>query len=123
MIRQDSLIQVDSYNSVENGIIGKNIISTISKSIAVLSKLCSNYTFDPLKHFKEKFYDKYEEQEIPLTVALDTQVGIGYGKWTEINGDINPLLAGLPSPVRSDQALQPTPSLLSLFLEKNMTKP
>ena len=118
LIRQDSLIQVDSYNSVENGIIGKNIISTISKSIAVLSKLCSNYTFDPLKHFKEKFYDKYEEQEIPLTVALDTQVGIGYGKWTEINGDINPLLAGLPSPVRSDQALQPTPSLLSLFLEK-----
>jgi lantibiotic dehydratase domain protein len=118
LIRQDSLIQVDCYNSVENGIIGKNIIRTISKSITVLSKLCNNNTLNPLKHFKEKFYDKYEEQEIPLTVALDTQVGIGYGKWNEINGDINPLLAGLPSPVRSDQALQPLPSLLSLFLEK-----
>lgn len=118
LINQDTLIQVDSYNSVDGGIIGKNIINTINKGIYVLSKLCSTTKFDPLRNFKAKFYEKYEEQEVPLTIALDTQVGVGYGKWNDINGDMNPLLAGLPTPLQSQLGPKPAPSLLTLLLEK-----
>lgn len=32
-----------------------------------------------MKEFKKRFYDRYEEQAIPLTLALDVETGIGYG--------------------------------------------
>jgi len=50
-----------------------------------------------LSKFVENFYERYEEREIPLLVALDVESGIGY----PVNkGDISPLLAGFMLPNR-----------------------
>ena len=96
--KQDVLIQVDCLNKVKQGAIGSNIIKAINKSISFFSRIQQSQKSEIFDDFKKKFYEKYEEQEVPLVVALDTQVGIGYGSWTEQNGDINPLLQGLPGP-------------------------
>ena len=37
--------------------------------------------FNPtLEDFKQRFYRRYEEQEVPLLHALDSELGVGYGK-------------------------------------------
>lgn len=96
--KQGAFIHVDTLNKVEKGIVGNNIISSINKCLSFISKFQLHQRIDILDGFKKRFYNKYEEQEIPLVIALDPQIGLGYGQWTDLNGDINPLLQGLPNP-------------------------
>ncbi len=49
-----------------------------------------------LARFKEMFYRKYEEAEIPLAIALDGELGIGYGDSAPDNPFINNLLQTTP---------------------------
>lgn len=103
--KQGAFIHIDTLNKVENGNIGNNIITSINKCISFISKFQLHKRVDLLDSFKKKFYNKYEEQEIPLVIALDPQIGLGYGEWTNLNGDINPLLQGIPNPiVKNDDA-------------------
>lgn len=46
-----------------------------------------------LLSFAERFYARYEHTEIPLQIALDTEIGIGYPD--ETIGDFTPLIDGL----------------------------
>lgn len=100
--KQSSFIHVDTLNKVNNGVIGNNIIASIKKCLYFFSKFQLKEKNDLFDSFKKKFYDKYEEQEIPLVVALDPHVGLGYGLWTDQNGDMNPLLQGLPTSFSRD---------------------
>ncbi|MBR5955475.1 MAG: lantibiotic dehydratase family protein [Bacteroidales bacterium] len=100
--KEGAFIHVDTLNKTEKGVIGHNIINAINKCLYLFSKFPIRENQDFFSGFRKKFYDKYEEQEIPLVVALDPQVGLGYGKWTEQNGDINQLLQGLPTPSQSE---------------------
>lgn len=117
LFEQDTLMQVDTLNKVKQGIIGNNITKVIDKCIYFFSKFQPSHKSETFELFKRRFYEKYEEQEVPLVVALDPQVGIGYGNWTENNGDINPLLQGLPNPFldrsyKIDMDLTPVTMLL-----------
>lgn len=46
-----------------------------------------------LDQFKDKFYGRFQDQEIPLSFALDTENGIGY--LNKINGDFNPIIENI----------------------------
>lgn len=98
IVKQGAFIHVDTLNKVEKGTIGNNIIVSIKKCLSFISKFQLHERIDILDAFKKRFYNRYEEQEVPLVVALDPQIGLGYGQWTDLNGDINPLLQGLPNP-------------------------
>lgn len=66
------------------------------KALRVLNKLTSKSSKIRLKEFKEKFYRRYENAEIPLMLALDNEAGIGYGANSNESGDISALLRNIP---------------------------
>ncbi|GAB3961945.1 hypothetical protein GCM10028805_61780 [Spirosoma harenae] len=73
----------------------------------------------PLKSFKERFYARYEEQEIPLAVALDEQMGIGYAT-AAVPGEaafIHDLLASMSSS-ESAEAQFPLSSKADVWLHQ-----
>lgn len=43
---------------------------------------------EALQQFKQEFYARYEEREVPLSLALDSDSGIGYGSTAQM-GDIS----------------------------------
>lgn len=95
----DNRLHVDCLIPIERGSIGKPIRNAILKGIEVLKKITPRGENKLLAEFKKDFYDRYEEQEIPLSVALDPQTGVRFGRWHETKGDINPLIDGLPIPI------------------------
>jgi lantibiotic biosynthesis protein len=76
----EKLFQVDSFRKIENGTLGFNTLKTIRPAITALNKLQSIAENKTLKEFKTKFLARYEEYEQPLVLALDPDVGIGYGQ-------------------------------------------
>lgn len=92
-----SIYHVDTKNTIASGVIGKDIIEVVLE--------CADFLLDieqekksPINLFINKFYERFEEEEVPLSIALDPQVGIEYGVWHNTNGDINPLINDIPLP-------------------------
>ncbi|WP_129716029.1 lantibiotic dehydratase [Pedobacter sp. SYP-B3415] len=51
-----------------------------------------------LEHFKGEFLNRFESAEVPLSVALDPEVGIGYGQHAAVAG-----IAGLAQSLRQEE--------------------
>jgi thiopeptide-type bacteriocin biosynthesis protein len=71
-------VQVDLFLSGRNNKIDQKLISSIVRQSQDLMLLTWNKSNTELQDFKTKFYSKYEEEEIPLSIALDADLGIGY---------------------------------------------
>lgn len=48
--------------------------------------------------FKNRFYERYEEREVSLLLALDGDTGVGYGEFPESFGGAEQLICDLPTP-------------------------
>jgi hypothetical protein len=98
------LLQVDINNVFTSSTIGESIRKEIDSTVTFLNKITSAQKNDGLIKFQEEFSKKFEEQEIPLQIALDPEIGIGY---PVENGskDISPLLDGfiLPNSIKFSQ--------------------
>lgn len=89
-------LHVDCLFENKLGGIGQDIISTVTKGVEILMRLSRKNINIDLEKFKTHFYDLYEEEEIPLPLALDPQIGVGYAQWTSTNGDNDPILSNMP---------------------------
>jgi hypothetical protein len=67
----------------------------VKKGIDFLCKINRYQDSGNLGKFKEAFYDRFEDQEISLADALDTEMGIGYANINALAGDVNPLVDDL----------------------------
>ena len=92
------LFQTDLFLKSESNFLNKSIKDDLYLGIEILNKITDKYKNDSLENFKNNFYSRYEEEEIPLYEALDPEIGIGYGNKTNINSDINPLIEDLYLP-------------------------
>lgn len=72
------LFQVDVNNIFINNKIDKNIKNELDSSICFLNKICTFDENENLIRFKQEFEKRYESEEIPLALALDPEIGIGY---------------------------------------------
>ncbi len=72
-------IQADLAITTISNNINKQLVDTILTQIADLIVLSKNNENINLEQFKKQFFLKFEEAEIPLSVALDVDLGIGYG--------------------------------------------
>ncbi len=73
------IVQIDlSLSTVENTISKKLIDEIVSQvnDLQSLSRLASNAN---IENFKSKFIERYESAEVPLSIVLDNDLGIGYG--------------------------------------------
>ena len=91
---QKNIIQSDLYLTPEVAAIDTNIINSISQALTVLKKINILSEKSILKRFKEDFYKKYENIEIPLLEALDYDVGVQFNKSISLNSK-NPLISEL----------------------------
>jgi hypothetical protein len=93
------LFQADMVKPTNKLSINRELSDSILEGIAVLNSLSVLPRETNLSKFREAFYKKYEDAEIPLMEALDTESGIGYVQHNQIGaGDVSPLLDNLYLP-------------------------
>lgn len=76
-------LQVDLYLSTQNCRFNKDLINTIVRQAQDLMFLARKVQNTDLTNFRTRFFEKYENTEVPLSVALDADLGIGYSNVTD----------------------------------------
>ncbi|WP_321279876.1 lantibiotic dehydratase family protein [Marinifilum fragile] len=92
------LFQTDLVISAKEIKLNSDISNDVLKAIELMNKLTPRRVKENLLKFKEAFYERYEEREVPLSQALDVESGVGYIQNTG-NGDLNPLVDDIALPV------------------------
>ncbi|MCD6020034.1 MAG: Lantibiotic dehydratase domain protein [Bacteroidetes bacterium] len=77
-LSETNLFQTDLYKNTVNNTLNVEIQNQLKVTIQFLNKITPIHTNFKLEEFKKRFKEKYEDYEIPLLVALDTESGIGY---------------------------------------------
>lgn len=98
---ESNLFQTDLYKADTEISLDSGMQAQLSDAIAFLNRLNRKEEQPLLKSFRERFYEQYESDEVPLLEALDTETGIGYtGKDTSgVNALIDDLyLPGQAAP-------------------------
>ncbi len=71
------------------------VLDELKAAISFLMQLNGPVVHSTLNKFKEEFTKRYEDSEVPLLEALDTESGIGYPAGAHASNDQSPLLEGL----------------------------
>lgn len=110
------LFQTDMFVPIESGGISKDVAEGVTDCLSFLSQINNTYQNNNLQIFKRDFFERYEHEEVPLAVALDRELGIGY---PSKNGgeDINVLVDDLILPIRQsvDNRISASPPDLILL--------
>ncbi len=72
------LFQTDLSISNINNTLNDSFADILEEGINLLNKLSANETSSNIKEFINVFYNRYQDAEIPLLHALDTDIGVGY---------------------------------------------
>lgn len=90
------LFKVDLFINMETNQIKKSVFEKINEAAFELMKVTVPKTSDTMEAFKRAFQSKYEEKEIPLSLALDPNFGIGYAMVVNGSAEYTPLISGIP---------------------------
>lgn len=113
---ENYLFQVDASRKCAAAALGEPVIAELKSVISFFSKL-GNAEASPLDSFKTAFYNRYEEREVPLAMALDPELGIGYPPGHGAGG-ISPLVDNLVLPIQRNQQASNTVNVQALLLER-----
>lgn len=92
------ILHIDSeLNQPYSAIIGANIIQELKDAAIFFCRWNSLQPDGSLNNFSNAFYEKFEEQEIPLLEALDPDIGVGYPS-KHGQTDTSPLLSSINLP-------------------------
>lgn len=95
----------------------------LKRGISFLNKITLPYKETALEKFKEAFYERFENEEVPLSYALDSEIGIGYLQNIPTKG-VHPYLEDLvlPSYIQKKEVqikLSPIHVILNQKLQKS----
>lgn len=93
------LFQTDMFKPVRRAQVDEKTVSRIARLIDFLAKITPPNEHPTLQNFIQAFQSRYEEAEVPLAVALDGELGLGYPV-SSGSGDVNPLINDLAFPVQ-----------------------
>lgn len=110
------LFQVDATRKSTVATLGQPVITELQSILSFFSKMGGLGT-SPLDGFRTAFYERYEEREVPLAMALDSELGIGYPVGHGI-GDISPIVDNLILPTQRQQTVRTTMNGQTLLLER-----
>lgn len=79
------LLQTDLHKKAIHASLNKKVSFKISKALQFLSKMQRKRDNNNLINFKNTFQKRYETREMPLSVVLDSELGIGYLQTTRMN--------------------------------------
>jgi thiopeptide-type bacteriocin biosynthesis protein len=75
----NDVVQVDLSFSTINNTFESTLVDKILKQAESLQSFARVSPNWPLEDFKRRFIERYEEAEIPLSIVLDDDLGVGYG--------------------------------------------
>lgn len=81
-----NFLQATSYHNYLSCTIGKDQITPLCNQFEKLLVLNHGNYNEDLDDFKKRFYARYEDAEVPLSLVLDNEVGIGYGNNLNVSG-------------------------------------
>ena len=79
------ILQSDLYKKTSVATLHKKLSFKTTKALQLLSKIRKNKENVNLTNFKKAFQRRYETREMPLSVVLDPELGIGYLQNTNMN--------------------------------------
>lgn len=91
------LFQVDLFKPAEITICPR-VRATLEEGIAMLHRISPSPQPPGLERFREAFKARFDRREVPLAVALDHDVGVGFEPSNDPAVFAEPLLAGLAFP-------------------------
>ena len=77
-LTETNLFQTDLYKTASSKELNNEIQNQLKNTIQFLNKISPKIPNKNIEEFKKRFSERYEDYEIPLLVALDTETGIGY---------------------------------------------
>ena len=95
------------FKPVHRAQVDEKTVSRIVRLIDFLAKITPPNEHPTLQNFIQAFQSRYEEAEVPLAVALDGELGLGYPV-SSGSGDVNPLINDLVFPGRYSNAVTVT---------------
>lgn len=88
-------VQVDLLLGFRSKTISEELINSLTGQLQDLFLLSRQSESSELESFKKKFIEKYEDVEMPLTLVLDAESGIGFGEINEEASANNSLINDL----------------------------
>jgi len=98
---ENFLFQVDLHREATIASLGDKVIEELKSSMAFLNRINFVSKNDTLDKFRQDFYNRYEEKEIPLMEALDSELGLGYPSKSK-DGDPSPLVEDFSLPQKEE---------------------
>ena len=89
-----ALLQVDASIPDCGATLSRSLVDDALRAVDLLRRISPADEPTELERFREAFVERYEEQEVPLLGALDSDLGPGFGR----EGDPAPLIKGLSRP-------------------------
>ncbi|CAM3448645.1 lantibiotic dehydratase family protein [Flavobacterium chungbukense] len=81
------LFQTDLNTFAHQNTLDKSVYTRIQRALSFLNCIQTNRASSNQENFKKAFIRRYETKMMPLTTALDTEIGIGYLQNQNINDD------------------------------------
>lgn len=88
----DNLLQIDILKNCNNCSLSNEVVEEIKESTKLLLAIQKTKISDSkeLDNFKSIFFERYENALIPLSIALDSDIGINYNLITDKKQNTNP---------------------------------
>ncbi len=99
------LFQTDLEIATHTNTLSQNIADEVLEAVDFLAQIKINTENSTLKNFGLALHQRFENEAIPLSLALDSELGIPL-QTAMHSGSVNPLLDGLDFPVTEDQHTQ-----------------
>jgi len=93
-IDRSKLFQLDFGGSYYSNQLDEQTLQQITDCLGLLEYF-NTKNYNPLEKFIEKFSERYEDEEIPITIALDNETGI-YNEVENSDDSTSPLVDNIP---------------------------
>lgn len=110
------LFQVDAVREYKSLYLHKNIVDELVDVLFFLNKISIPVSSSNLLDFSTEFYSRYENEMIPLSLALDPELGLGYPLYN--NTDLSPFVDDIVLPPKYSDTQIKLNEVKSILLNK-----
>jgi len=98
---ESKLFQTDISFPLKENKVSQSVQEQLLESLSLVNRLNRANDSPNLTAFAKRFYERYEDKEMPLLEVLDTETGIGYLE--QYNSDIIPLVDDIAVPATGEE--------------------